>query len=104
MIPTVLIITMLMNLVISGMSSKGYILGPIFLALAKELGIGGRDVVAIGVIYRIADSVTNIITPIMSYFIIILAIAQGYAKNEDDFGAGNLIAIMMPYSIFYLLA
>ena len=103
MIPTVLIITMLMNLVISGMSSKGYILGPIFLALASQLGIGGRDVVALGVVYRIADSVTNIITPIMSYFIIILAVAQGYAKNEDDFGAGNLLAIMMPYSIFYLM-
>lgn len=103
MIPAVLIITMLMNLVISGMSSKGYILGPIFLALASSLQIEGRDVVAIGVIYRIADSVTNIITPIMSYFIIILAVAQGYCKNEEDFGAGNLIAIMMPYSIFYLL-
>lgn len=113
----VLIITIIANMLISGMSSKAYILGPVFLALiiqvigvdklaeSKDL-IGGSyyDVVALGVAYRIGDSVTNIITPIMSYFVIILAFAEQYVKNEEQFGVGQLIATMFPYSIAFTIA
>lgn len=50
--------------------------------------------------YRIGDSVTNIITPMMSYFGLILAVAARYKK---DIGIGTLIATMLPYSIMFLL-
>ena len=47
--------------------------------------------------YRIGDSTTNIITPMMSYFGLILAVA---ARYERDLGIGTMIATMLPYSIF----
>ena len=50
--------------------------------------------------YRIGDSTTNIITPMMSYFGLILAFAMRYDKN---LGIGTLIAMMIPYSIAYLV-
>lgn len=114
----VLIITIIANMLISGMSSKAYILGPVFLALIisvqKASGKadyldpaykdGYYDIVALGVAYRIGDSVTNIITPIMSYFVIILAFAEQYVKNEEQYGVGQLIATMMPYSIAFTAA
>ncbi len=50
--------------------------------------------------YRIGDSVTNIITPMMSYFGLILAFAARYVR---DVGLGTLIATMLPYSIVFLI-
>jgi aminobenzoyl-glutamate transport protein len=49
--------------------------------------------------YRIGDSTTNIITPLMPYFGIIIAFAQRYDK---DVGIGTIIATMLPYSIALL--
>ena len=49
--------------------------------------------------YRIGDSVTNIITPMMSYFGLIVSFAVRYKKN---LGIGTLIATMLPYSLFFL--
>ena len=50
--------------------------------------------------YRIGDSVTNIITPMMSYFGLILAFATRYQK---DIGVGTLIAMMLPYSVIFFI-
>ena len=50
--------------------------------------------------YRIGDSVTNIITPMMSYFGLILAFANKYDK---DLGIGTIISMMLPYSIFFMI-
>ena len=55
---------------------------------------------AIQAAYRIGDSTTNIITPMMSYFGLILAWATRYDKN---LGVGTMIAIMLPYTIFFLI-
>ena len=54
---------------------------------------------AIQAAYRIGDSTTNIITPMMSYFGLILAWATRYDKN---LGVGTLIAMMLPYSMFFI--
>lgn len=51
--------------------------------------------------YRIGDSTTNIITPMMSYFGLILAWASRYDK---DLGVGTLIAMMLPYSMFFIIS
>ena len=50
--------------------------------------------------YRIGDSATNIITPMMSYFGLILAVGERYQKG---IGMGTLIATMLPYTIMFLL-
>lgn len=50
--------------------------------------------------YRIGDSVTNIITPMMSYFGLVMAIVLKYKK---DAGVGTLISMMLPYSIVFLV-
>jgi len=50
--------------------------------------------------YRIGDSVTNVIAPMMSYFGLILAMAARYKK---DLGMGTLIAMMLPYSMVFIV-
>ena len=50
--------------------------------------------------YRVGDSVTNIITPMMSYFGLILAVAARYKK---DMGIGTLIATMLPYTMVFFV-
>src|SRR3712207_8096128 len=52
------------------------------------------------VAYRIGDSCTNIITPLMSYFALIVSFAEKY---DEDTGIGTLISTMVPYSIFFLI-
>ena len=50
--------------------------------------------------YRIGDSVTNVISPMMSYFGLILAMAVKYKK---DTGMGTMIAMMLPYSMVFIV-
>ena len=50
--------------------------------------------------YRVGDSATNIITPLMVYFPLILIFARRWQK---DFGLGSLTAMMIPYSIWMLV-
>ena len=50
--------------------------------------------------YRIGDSTTNIISPLMSYFALIVAFAEKYDKKS---GVGTLITTMIPYSIAFLI-
>ena len=50
--------------------------------------------------YRIGDSTTNIISPLMSYFALIVAFAEKY---DEDTGIGTLISTMVPYSIVFLI-
>ena len=51
--------------------------------------------------FRIGDSSTNIITPLMPYFGVVVAYAQTYDK---DVGVGTIIATMIPYSLFFILS
>src|SRR5699024_2891652 len=54
----------------------------------------------IQVAYRIADSSTNVITPMNPYFIIVLAFMKEYDKKAE---LGTLIALMLPYAIIFLI-
>ena len=51
-------------------------------------------------VYRVGDGATNIITPLMVYFPLVLVFAQRWKK---DFGLGSLTAMMIPYSIWMLI-
>jgi aminobenzoyl-glutamate transport protein len=86
------------NLVIGSASAKWALLAPIFVPMFMLLGYTPELVQGA---YRVGDSCTNIITPLMQYFPLILIFANRYQK---DTGIGTMIAIMMPYSIAFMIA
>ena len=77
----------------SGMLSKFGVLAPIFIPMFMLVGMSPELTTAA---YRIGDSVVNIVTPLNSYLLIILAVFQKYRPKA---GLGTLIALMVPYSI-----
>ena len=87
----------LINLTLGSASAQWAVTAPIFVPMLMLMGYAPE---VIQVAYRIGDSVTNLITPMMSYFGLILAVAVRYKK---DLGIGTLIATMLPYSMVFLL-
>ena len=87
----------LVNLSLGSSSAQWAITAPIFVPMLMLIGFAPEVIQAA---YRIGDSVTNLITPMMSYFGLILAVASRYQKN---LGIGTLVATMLPYSMFFLL-
>ncbi|GGK25736.1 AbgT family transporter [Aliivibrio fischeri] len=84
------------NLMIGSASAQWAVTAPIFVPMLMLVGYAPETIQAA---YRIGDSTTNIITPMMSYFGLILAVATRYMKN---LGIGTLIATMLPYSICFM--
>ncbi len=87
----------IINLSLGSASAQWAVTAPIFVPMLMLIGYAPE---AIQAAYRIGDSTTNIITPMMSYFGLILAWATRYDK---DLGVGTLIAMMLPYTIFFIL-
>ncbi|NRB69324.1 MAG: AbgT family transporter [Vibrio sp.] len=85
------------NLMIGSASAQWALTAPIFVPMLMLVGYAPETIQAA---YRIGDSTTNIITPMMSYFGLILAVASRYMKN---LGIGTLIATMLPYSICFIV-
>ncbi|MCZ4374064.1 AbgT family transporter [Vibrio diazotrophicus] len=85
------------NLMIGSASAQWAVTAPIFVPMLMLVGYAPETIQAA---YRIGDSTTNIITPMMSYFGLILAVATRYMKN---LGIGTLIATMLPYSICFMV-
>lgn len=99
-IPLVVCFTLvasIMNLFMGSSSAKWAVMAPIFVPMFMLLGFTPELTQAA---YRIGDSATNVITPMMSYFALIIAFAQKYVNNA---GIGTIIATMLPYSIVFLL-
>lgn len=86
------------NLMLGSASAQWALTAPIFVPMLMTIGYSPEVIQAA---YRIGDSTTNIITPMMSYFGLILAVATKYQKN---LGIGTMVATMLPYSIFFLIA
>ncbi|MBL9135118.1 MAG: AbgT family transporter [Verrucomicrobiales bacterium] len=91
----VVIFAALVNLAISSASAKWALLAPVFIPMFLLLGYSPELVQGA---FRVGDSVTNIITPLMSYFPLILTFAQKYAPSA---GVGTMIALMLPYSLAF---
>jgi aminobenzoyl-glutamate transport protein len=72
-------------------------MAPVFIPMFMLIGISPEMT---QVVYRIGDSVTNIISPMMSYFALIVAFMQKY---EPKAGIGTIIATMLPYSLIFLI-
>jgi aminobenzoyl-glutamate transport protein len=87
----------ILNLFMGSASAKWAILAPAFIPMFMLLGYSPELVQNT---YRIGDSVTNIISPMMSYFALIVAFFQRYEKNA---GIGTIIATMLPYTFFFFL-
>lgn len=87
----------LLNLFVGSASAKWALLAPVLVPMLILLGISPDGATAA---YRVGDSATNIITPLMVYFPLVLVFAQRWQK---DFGLGSLTAMMIPYSIWMLI-
>lgn len=92
-----ILLTAFLNLFMGSASAKWAIMAPIFVPMFFELGLSPE---LTQMAYRIADSSTNIISPLMSYFAMIVVFMQKYDKKS---GLGTLISTMLPYSISFLI-
>lgn len=86
-----------MNLFMGSASAKWNILAPVFVPMFMLLGYSPE---LCQLAYRIGDSSTNIITPMMTYFSVILVFAKRYDKEA---GIGTITATMVPYSLAFLI-
>ena len=99
-IPLVVSFVMLsatINLFMGSASAKWAIMAPVFVPMFMLLGYTPEFTQAA---YRVGDSVTNIISPMMSYFALIVAFMQRY---KEDSGIGTIVATMLPYSVTFFL-
>ncbi len=85
------------NLSLGSASAQWAVTAPIFVPMLMLVGYAPETIQAA---YRIGDSTTNLITPMMSYFGLILAIASKYHKN---IGIGTLISTMLPYTMVFIV-
>ncbi len=85
------------NLFMGSASAKWAIMAPVFIPMFMLLGYSPEFT---QVAYRIGDSVTNIISPMMSYFALIIAFVERYDKKA---GIGTVISTMLPYSFVFLI-
>jgi aminobenzoyl-glutamate transport protein len=93
----IVLLTGFVNIFVGSASGKWGLLAPIFVPMLMSLGISPDLTQAA---YRVGDSSTNIITPLMPYFPLVVVYCQRYVKNT---GIGTLTAMMLPYSMWFLL-
>lgn len=86
------------DLLIGSASAKWAILAPIFVPMLMQTGISPELTQAA---YRVGDSATNIATPLMPYFPLVVAYCQRWVKGT---GIGTLLSLMVPYSVTFLIA
>ena len=80
-----------LNLFIGSASAKWAVLAPVLVPMLMLLGISSEMTTAA---FRVGDSATNIITPLMPYFPLVLVFCQRWVSS---YGLGSLTATMMPY-------
>ena len=85
------------NLFVGSASAKWALLAPVMVPMLMLLGVSPDGATAV---YRVGDSATNIITPLMVYFPLILVFARRW---QQDFGLGSLTAMMVPYSVLLMI-
>jgi aminobenzoyl-glutamate transport protein len=94
----IVVLTGILNLFVGSASAKWALLAPIFVPMLMELGISPDLTQAA---YRVGDSTTNIITPLMPYFPLVVVYCQRYIKTT---GIGTVTAMMLPYSVTFIVA
>ena len=81
------------NMFMGSASAKWALMAPVFIPMLMLLGYHPGLTQAA---FRVGDSLTNIITPMMSYFALIVTFAQKY---DDKYGIGTIISTMLPYTL-----
>jgi len=94
----IVVFSSVINLVVGSASAKWALLAPVMVPMLMLLGVSPEGATAA---YRVGDSATNIITPLMVYFPLILVFCQRW---KPDFGLGSLMATMIPYSIWLFVS
>jgi aminobenzoyl-glutamate transport protein len=92
-----ILLTAVINLFMGSASAKWALMAPVFVPMFMLLGYSPE---LTQTAYRVGDSVTNIISPMLSYFALIIAFFQRY---EPKAGLGTLVAVMLPYSATFLI-
>ena len=101
LIPLVILFILLsgfINMFMGSASAKWAILGPVFIPMFMLLGYSPE---LSQVVYRIGDSVTNMISPMMSFFALIIVYFEKYDKQA---GIGTLMSTMIPYSVVFFIS
>ena len=91
------IVTVILDLLVGSASAKWAVMAPVFVPMLMLLGYS-PELTQAG--YRVGDSVANIITPLMSYFPLIVFFAQKYIRRQGSYDH----RMIMPYSIVFFLA
>lgn len=92
-----IVMTAIINIFIAVDSAKWAIMAPIFVPMFMRIGFSPELTQAA---YRVGDSCTNVIAPLMPFFPLVVAFAQKYDKKS---GMGTMISLMLPYSIAFLI-
>lgn len=90
------LLTASVNVLVGSASAKWALMSPILVPMLMQLGLSPELTQAA---YRVGDSTTNIITPLMPYFPLIVVFCQRYTKRT---GIGTLVSLMLPYSLVFL--
>lgn len=98
MIVAFVLLVAFINMFMGSASAKWAILAPVFVPMLMLLGYHPGMTQAA---FRIGDSVTNVITPMMSYFALLVVYAQKYDKT---YGVGTIISLMIPFSMIFTIA
>lgn len=94
----IIMLTSLVNLLIGSSSAKWALIGAIMVPMLMQLGVSPDFTQAA---YRVGDSSTNIITPLLPYFPLIVVFCRRYVQRT---GIGTLVALMLPYSVTFLVS
>jgi aminobenzoyl-glutamate transport protein len=92
----VLLLSSFLDLFIGSASAKWSALSAVVVPMFMLLGISPEMTTAA---YRMGDSYTNIMTPLMSYFPLILAFSRRW---DTTMGVGSLLALMLPYALCFM--
>ncbi len=97
LIAAFVLLSAFINMFMGSASAKWAIMAPVFIPMFMLLGYHPALTQAA---FRIGDSVTNLITPMMSYFALIVAFAQKY---DEKYGIGTIISTMIPYTVVFTI-
>lgn len=93
-----IVVIVVLNIILPGVVPKWAIFAPVFIPIFVQLGVEPDAVLAA---YRVGDSPTNVLTPLMVYLPFIVTVAQRY---DRDAGLGTIVSMMLPYTVAIFVA
>jgi para-aminobenzoyl-glutamate transporter family len=93
----IILLTSFVNLFVGSASAKWALISPIFVPMLMQLRLSPELTQAA---YRVGDSTSNIITPLMPYFPLVVVFCRRYVKSS---GIGTVVSLMLPYTVVFLI-